>query len=218
MMSDGGAMGGAACWLPQEFRVAVVTGRTGAGGVASEQDLMAGTAAPVWIDSFGMSLQPFASAGRVAGLLMWDRWGRLAETDGPDLASPLNPRWLFFGYVCSRCGECFLVPEWVEGRDDLPGATLHGCGTGAGAEAGVDSREEWLRGQWEQTAEVIAVRTVDWMICGGAPERLEHEHAQRITAKIAAVAREEIARTRRDLARTAGVAARWDQRAGRGRE
>lgn len=79
-------------------------------------------------DRFLMTLSMFHANGPISGLLMYDR-GEIARMriDRPPIPSRPVHNWYFFGYLCERCQQTFLLPYWASNRDDLPGAVHHSC-------------------------------------------------------------------------------------------
>lgn len=79
-------------------------------------------------DRFLMTLSIFHANEPIHGLLMYDR-GEAAQMRIGRPPIPTRPAhdWLFFGYLCERCQQTFLLPYWASNKDDLPRAVRHSC-------------------------------------------------------------------------------------------
>jgi hypothetical protein len=106
-------------------------------------------------DRFLMTLQQFYADSPVSGLLMWDcsDAGPMRTSRTP-IPPPREHRWFFFGYLCERCQQTFLLPYWASSADDLPRAVRHRCF------GGMDI-DEVPRGGIRQLASEVAVQVLN---------------------------------------------------------
>ena len=130
--------------------------------------------------TFSMRLSHFAAKNPIQGLLMRQR-----------------PRhwWSFFGYTCSLCQQCILVPCWVNSQESLMRALRHGCHVGAKREHPL--WKDYVQQLARECAHQAAIRVVDWMALQGRADSDTKERAnlsraisERVEHEIAAMQQE----------------------------